>query len=179
MDTKESVYDNPPPTPADGTNGGESTDPNGATVPTNSNTTEKQQSENIQGAKDGSKKDNKNNPNDKNKKPDVGSSDTVAQLLGFKSYEEFKKAKKKKDDEYTAEVGKYIYGQNLTDGQVKSMLGTFTPETASKIYGMPYQWMPEVDRRVDGTGQFGRKFYEKILTKMPILVLTPGLPDFM
>lgn len=179
MDTKESVYDNPPPTPADGTNGGESTDPNGATVPTNSNTTEKQQSENIQGAKDGSKKDNKNNPNDKNKKPDVGSSDTVAQLLGFKSYEEFKKAKKKKDDEYIAEVGKYIYGQNLTDGQVKSMLGTFTPETASKIYGMPYQWMPEVDRRVDGTGQFGRKFYEKILTKMPILVLTPGLPDFM
>lgn len=186
MDTKESVYDNPTPAsgntpPADGTNGGTaSTDPNGGVVPTNSDTSaEQQQGENIQSAKDGSKKDNKNNPNDKNKKPDVGSSDTVAQLLGFKSYEEFKKAKKKKDDEYTAEVGKYIYGQNLTDGQVKSMLGTFTPETASKIYGMPYQWMPEVDRRVDGTGQFGRKFYEKILTKMPILVLTPGLPDFM
>lgn len=186
MDTKESVYDNPPPAsgntpPPDGTNGGEaSTDPNGGIVPTNSNAAaEQQQGENIQNAKDGAKKDGKDGKNKKDPNANANSSETVAQLLGFKTYKDYEKARKKKQDEYTAEVGKYIYGQNLSDGQVRSMLGSFTPETASKIYGMPYQWMPEVDRRVEGTGQFGRKFYEKILTKMPILVLTPGLPDFM
>ena len=189
MDTKDSVYDDPPPPsgdahtpPADGTNGGAaSTDPNGGVVPTDGNkTVEQKQGENIDQAKDGAKTDDPNNPNkDKNKKPDANMDDTIVQFYGYKNYEEFKAAKKKADDEYVAEVGKYIYGQNLSDGQIKNMLGSFTPATAARIYGMPYQWMPEVDRRVQGTGQFGRKFYEKILTKMPILVLTPGLPDFM
>lgn len=179
MDTKESVYDNPPPS-ANGTNGGAaSTDPNGGVVPTDGNkTAEQQQSENIDKAKDGAKADGKNNKK-KDEKPNAGTNDTIAQFYGFKNYKKFDDARKKKDAEYVAEVGKYIYGQNLSDGQIKNMLGSFTPATAARIYGMPYQWMPEVDRRVQGTGQFGRKFYDKILTKMPILVLTPGLPDFM
>lgn len=46
------------------------------------------------------------------------------------------------------------------------------------IHGMPYQYMSSVDRRIDGSS-FGRKFTEKIITRMPLLLLTPGRPKFM
>lgn len=46
------------------------------------------------------------------------------------------------------------------------------------IYGMPYQFMPNVDRRVPGSN-FGRKYAEKIITNMPLLLISPGKPKFM
>ncbi len=46
------------------------------------------------------------------------------------------------------------------------------------IHGMPYQFMPEVDQRLIG-GTFGRKYAEKIVSKMPLLLLTPGAPDYL
>lgn len=54
------------------------------------------------------------------------------------------------------------------------------------IHGMPYQFMSSVDTRpVDsssseaGQYNFGRKYTEKILTRLPLLLLTPGRPKFM
>ncbi|MCK9198550.1 MAG: hypothetical protein M0P49_03005 [Bacilli bacterium] len=48
------------------------------------------------------------------------------------------------------------------------------------IHGMPYQFLPSVDQRLDsGNGKFGRKYVEKIISKMPLLLLTPGCPDYM
>lgn len=48
------------------------------------------------------------------------------------------------------------------------------------IHGMPYQFLPSVDPRLDsGNGKFGRKYVEKIISKMPLLLLTPGCPDYM
>ena len=105
--------------------------------------------------------------------------DSLSKLMSFKDYEDYEKKEKAAIAAQVAETSKYIYGQSISDGQIPSILGSFSPSTVSKIFGMPYQWMAEVDRRVKGTGRFGRKFYEKILTKMPILVVTPGLPDFM
>ena len=46
------------------------------------------------------------------------------------------------------------------------------------IYGMPYQFMDTVDRRLDKT-DFGRKYAEKIVGRMPLLFLTPGKQSFM
>lgn len=52
--------------------------------------------------------------------------------------------------------------------------------TSRGIFGMPYQFLPIVDNRVDSDpNSFGRKFADKIVSKMPILVLTPGKPKFM
>lgn len=47
------------------------------------------------------------------------------------------------------------------------------------IHGMPYQFMNSVDARPDSSYKFGRKYTEKIITKMPLLLLTPGKPKFM
>lgn len=46
------------------------------------------------------------------------------------------------------------------------------------IHGMPYQFMSSVDSRIPGT-EFGRKYTERIISKMPLLLLTPGRPAFM
>ena len=53
--------------------------------------------------------------------------------------------------------------------------------TARGIHGMPYQFLPIVDNRLSlhDTDSFGRKFGEKIVARMPILIMTPGVPKFM
>ena len=52
------------------------------------------------------------------------------------------------------------------------------------IYGIPYQFMESVDSRIQGsstqnTDGIGTKYAEKILTKMPLLYITPGTAKFM
>lgn len=52
--------------------------------------------------------------------------------------------------------------------------------TVRGIHGMPYQFLPIVDNRIDGkTDSFGRKYAEKIVARMPLLLITPGIPKFM
>ena len=46
------------------------------------------------------------------------------------------------------------------------------------IFGMPYQFMNTVDRKINGT-VFGRKYMERIVTKMPLLLISPGKVEFM
>lgn len=57
----------------------------------------------------------------------------------------------------------------------------FSINELSTVMGLPYQWMSLADNRIKNNGNtnYGRKYYEKILSKMPLLVLTPGIPDFM
>lgn len=53
------------------------------------------------------------------------------------------------------------------------------------IHGMPYQFLPNADRRLSGqstsssSNTFGRKYAEKIVARMPLLFMTPGVPDFL
>lgn len=55
------------------------------------------------------------------------------------------------------------------------------------IYGMPYQFMPTVDIRLKNKKDvgpanqagIGRKYAEKIVSTMPLLLLTPGVPKFL
>lgn len=46
------------------------------------------------------------------------------------------------------------------------------------IYGIPYQFMESVDPRI-GDSIMGRKYAERILSKMPLLCITPGTVQFM
>lgn len=66
------------------------------------------------------------------------------------------------------------YMKNLQDGlSVKDLRG---------ILGMPHQFLPTTDPRIDGTtndGSFGRKYAEKIIAPIPLLLMTPGAPTFM
>lgn len=46
------------------------------------------------------------------------------------------------------------------------------------VHGMPYQFLPSTDMRLPGCN-FGRKYSEKIITRIPLLLMTPGKPKFM
>lgn len=48
----------------------------------------------------------------------------------------------------------------------------------SGIEGVPYQFLDSVDQRINGT-QIGRKYADKIVTRIPLLFLTPCKPVFM
>ena len=58
-----------------------------------------------------------------------------------------------------------------------------TSGTIGGIFGMPYQFLNTVDRRinVDGTtdDKMGRKYAEKVAGHLPLLFLTPCRPKFM
>lgn len=54
------------------------------------------------------------------------------------------------------------------------------------VFGMPYQFMNIADWRIDaGTGRdnvyenFGRKYAEKIVARMPLFIMVPGTAEFM
>ena len=77
------------------------------------------------------------------------------------------------EDNGSANIDAYLeYDQRVDKSEfIKDVRG---------IHGMPYQFLPSVDQRLDsGNGKFGRKYVEKIISKMPLLLLTPGCPDYM
>lgn len=50
------------------------------------------------------------------------------------------------------------------------------------ILGLPYQFMPHVDLRLDGSfnnSSTGSEYASKIVSNMPLLMITPGVPSFM
>lgn len=47
------------------------------------------------------------------------------------------------------------------------------------IYGMPYQFSKIVDPKLTANGIYGRLYSERILSKMPLLIMSPGIPKYM
>lgn len=50
------------------------------------------------------------------------------------------------------------------------------------VYGMPYQFTPIVDNRWDGSYDnkaFGRKYVQKIVARMPMMIMQAGIPEFL
>ena len=60
----------------------------------------------------------------------------------------------------------------------EAMASKLLTNNLNGIYGIPYQFMETVDRRM-GETSFGRKYAEKIVGRMPLLFLTPGKQAFM
>lgn len=93
------------------------------------------------------------------------------------------------EDEETGEV--YMtdldYYLNSESGwaDYKSDYSTDDIDYTRGIWGAPYQFMPATDMRADGStssnsmSKFGIEYNERIVARMPILLLTPGRPFFM
>lgn len=73
-------------------------------------------------------------------------------------------------------------GNGNDENNVSNMMNSLDTQTMSGIFGLPYQYMPTVDRRLDGSeslNTFGRVYAEKIGARMNTILLQPGVPDFM
>ena len=58
-----------------------------------------------------------------------------------------------------------------TDINIKSLYG---------IHGMPYQYLSIVDRALESKDSaLGRLYADRIVARMPLLIITPGEPEFM
>lgn len=66
------------------------------------------------------------------------------------------------------------FDDGVSDSQMSSILTNLT----GGIFGMPYQFMEEVDPMPDGS-EFGEKYLQKIVSVMPVLFISPGEPAFM
>ena len=67
---------------------------------------------------------------------------------------------------------------NLTSYNLNEFIDGFKTSQLYRVFGMPYQWMDIADMRIPGT-DVGRTFGAKIASKIPLLILTPGLPEFL
>lgn len=73
------------------------------------------------------------------------------------------------------------YRVYLSDEDLSASLdGALKIQNLRAIHGMPYQLLPSADMRIgspiDGLGV---KYTEKIVTQMPLLLMTPGTPVFL
>lgn len=68
------------------------------------------------------------------------------------------------------------YGDTQDAGNVANSL---LVDNLSGIYGIPYQFPESVDPRPDLKSSFGSIYAERIITRMPLLMISPGKVDFM
>ena len=62
----------------------------------------------------------------------------------------------------------------------------FTISSTRAVFGMPYQFTPITDLRLDtdansgaNSAYFGRLYYEKIIARAPVMIVQVGVPSFM
>lgn len=70
----------------------------------------------------------------------------------------------------------YIVARSDTalDGDASSLITS----SLEGIYGLPYQFMSSVDPKLEGT-MFGQMYADKIISRMPLLLIAPGKVNFM
>lgn len=89
--------------------------------------------------------------------------------------EEGKKKKKEKKEEISLEEALERYAESTVgDMKIKGLI----TKNLNGIYGLPYQFMSSVDKRIPGT-KIGKIYADKIVTRMPLLLLTPGRVNFL
>lgn len=71
-----------------------------------------------------------------------------------------------------------VYTDYVSQGLSDASDGSFLTENMNNVLGIPYQFPNHVDRKLEGS-VFGRKYAERIVTNMPLLLLTPGEVEFM
>ena len=75
-----------------------------------------------------------------------------------------------------------LNSENKTVSESNELVEKMMTKTLTGIEAIPYQFMPSVDTRLDKTGRssseskIGRKYAEKITTRLPLLFLTPCFP---
>lgn len=83
--------------------------------------------------------------------------------------------------ELTEEERRELYEEyeNYFDGYNYSNAEGVLVKNMNQIMGMPYQFMKTVDPKTEDGDFFGMKYTERIITKSPLLLMTPGKVDFM
>ena len=76
----------------------------------------------------------------------------------------------------TSDVPTFTTGTESYINDVTSSL--LTKATLRGIHGLPYQYSSMVDPKLKDS-VFGRKYAEKMIANMPMLLITPGSPKFM
>lgn len=102
--------------------------------------------------------------------------------------EKYKEDEDKKDSDFVelddmtlAGYQVYISGTDASGKKIKINNDTITTSFLTNcrgVYGMPYQYMSEVDPKLPNS-DYGAMFTDMILTRMPLLILSPGKPMFM
>lgn len=79
------------------------------------------------------------------------------------------------EDEEYKEI--YSTSKKLSPSKIDSIVST----VSHGIFGMPYQFSKEVDIRITGDREedFGRMYFSKIISVMPVMFITPGEPFFI
>lgn len=115
---------------------------------------------------------------------------THTDLDGMKKIQQNPEADKAKSEattnaavKSTSSITQEHLDQLMAEDSIKRLIAS-----PAGIYGMPYQWLPHVDPRVYGLkdgvmsiGDFshlGRVYTEKIVAKMPLLIIAPGQPHY-
>ena len=92
------------------------------------------------------------------------------------------KTAKQKVTDYTNAVKKSEASaiKGLTDfiSTPDTLADNLPVKTPIGIYGIPYQFSENVDSKLDGT-TFGQYYADRVISRMPLLVLSPGKVSFM
>lgn len=92
------------------------------------------------------------------------------------------KTAKQKVTDYTNAVKKSEASaiKGLTDfiSTPDTLANNLPVKTPIGIYGIPYQFSENVDSKLDGT-TFGQYYADRVISRMPLLVLSPGKVSFM
>lgn len=85
------------------------------------------------------------------------------------------------DDSFTI-----VYGDSdLTDSQYRNNIDGLQVKDIRGILGCPHQFLPIADARIDSTNtagsepSIGRVYADKIIKQMPLLLITPGVPELL
>ncbi len=71
-----------------------------------------------------------------------------------------------------------IEGLVVNTGAANVDAGNLPISTPIGIYGIPYQFTADVDNKLEGT-TFGQFYADRVISRMPLLVLSPGKVAFM
>lgn len=93
---------------------------------------------------------------------------------------------KEEEDNYVDLMELYTKGTDVGNDYVKS-IDSLTVRHIKGVMGLPYQWLPTQDPRLEykknntkgDQVDIGRTYGDKILSRVPLLLITPGTADFM
>lgn len=90
-------------------------------------------------------------------------------------------AKKKREvlmEEITANTLNDVLGIESSNSSASITASALPIKNLQGIYGAPYQFMESVDRKISDA-DFGRYYADRIVSRMPLLILSPGRCEFM
>ena len=80
-------------------------------------------------------------------------------------------------DSYLKKMAEQFSGNQNTDS---NWLNPMRLKDTKAIFGMPYQYMEIADPRITSDADsFGITYAEKIVSKLPLLIMVPGTPQFL